>query len=62
MAKRTQLTEEVSVLELKEAILGMMVERFSHRVLTIDTARSALSQAAFDLIQAHLTEVAGAKP
>ena len=48
------------MLELKEAILGMMVDRFGHRVLTVDTARNALS--AFALIQVHLTEAAGAKP
>ena len=60
MAKRLQPNDEVSVEELKEAVLTVIVERFGHRVLTIDTARSALAHAAFDLVQAHLKEVAAA--
>ncbi len=41
-------------------MLTVIVERFGHRVLTIETARSGLAGAAFDMIQAHLKEVAAA--
>jgi hypothetical protein len=60
MAKRLQPRDEVSIEEIKETVLTVIVERFGHRVLTIDTARSALAHAAFDPIQAHLKDVAGA--
>jgi hypothetical protein len=48
----------VSVVELRDAILAMIAERFEGRELDIDTATRALRQAGFDLRMAHLRTVA----
>jgi hypothetical protein len=51
--------EPVDVVELRDAILAMVAERFEGRELTIETATNALAQASFDLKMAHLRAVAG---
>jgi hypothetical protein len=56
--KKKAPTGEVEVDELKNAILAVIVEKFDGRELTLDTARMALSQVAYDLTVAHLREVA----
>jgi hypothetical protein len=47
----------VTVEELQAAILKLIAERFKGRHLDIDTARKALSLAAYELNILHLKEV-----
>jgi len=58
MAKRPKRPLPVRVPELHAAILRMMVSEFAGRELTIETARLALAQVAYDLTFEHLREVA----
>jgi len=58
MAKRPKRPLPVGVPELHAAILRMMVSEFAGRELTIETARMALAQVAYDLTFEHLREVA----
>ncbi|HLG49332.1 MAG TPA: hypothetical protein VKY24_24015 [Reyranella sp.] len=56
--RKTKASDAVSVAELRDSILAMIAERFAGRELTIDTARMAPRQAAFDLTMAHVRAVA----
>jgi hypothetical protein len=59
-ARKAKAGPPVSVVELRDAVLAMIDERFEGRLLTIDVATMALAQAGFDLRMAHLRAVAEA--